>query len=616
MKFEKVLDQLNSLEKNSFLKIIDNIINNSPKNSKEIEEIIEGIEGQLKDAEHENITKIFQLIEEEYSKYIYECQRSISSQVDILIDIIIRDGNCLMSREWLTHLYNNEIERITTKVGEINKALKSDHNDIPVERTRDYDIYKSCLHTAYYNDLENGLDEKITSDEQSILHTLAKKLDLSQDEVKLLNYLIIPIQKHPIDDIIKELKDLGLIFYSRKNNLIYIPDELVHVLRKVRGKVIADKHFRKILKKLKDSHINQIARIHNIDRKLSIEEKVNTIISEGIDFRAVLLNDIFKDGTTKTEKKNFINDLIEKDLLIELPTKGATAEDKIENLIKYFDDVDNDEKVGISIDGYQKLLDDASKVITNLENLIKAEFEIQEESILETNLLLDYNIKPMDILYLLSKEQLKEMCTAYEISFRGDEIKNIMESYKDAENILLENYALIANRDIIALKQNGILIKEVELGLKFEELTARIFELLGFNIDENLKININNNKSKIDIVINLGNNEIIIVECKTNKDKEFNKFSSVSRQIQSYLRLAEENGYRVIKSLLIAPEFSEDFEKECGLEYELNLSLISANTLKIILDGFKNSRHKHFPYKLLLRDVVIKEDRILLALKK
>jgi hypothetical protein len=40
MKLEKILDNLNSLEKNSFIKIIDNIIGNGAKNSKEIDKII------------------------------------------------------------------------------------------------------------------------------------------------------------------------------------------------------------------------------------------------------------------------------------------------------------------------------------------------------------------------------------------------------------------------------------------------------------------------------------------------------------------------------------------------------------------------------------------------
>lgn len=40
MKLEKILNLLNSLEKNSFLKIIDGIISESPKNAKEIDVIL------------------------------------------------------------------------------------------------------------------------------------------------------------------------------------------------------------------------------------------------------------------------------------------------------------------------------------------------------------------------------------------------------------------------------------------------------------------------------------------------------------------------------------------------------------------------------------------------
>jgi hypothetical protein len=76
------------------------------------------------------------------------------------------------------------------------------------------------------------------------------------------------------------------------------------------------------------------------------------------------------------------------------------------------------------------------------------------------------------------------------------------------------------------------------------------------------------------------------------------------------------NDYKVIKSLLIAPSFSDDFVKDCGLEYELNLSLVTASSLIKILNGYKNSKPKQFPYNLLMRDVLIQEDRVLAAIEK
>jgi hypothetical protein len=50
---------------------------------------------------------------------------------------------------------------------------------------------------------------------------------------------------------------------------------------------------------------------------------------------------------------------------------------------------------------------------------------------------------------------------------RGDNI-NILDNYKDAENLFLENYQNVGYRDLNILKDNGIVIKESELGLKFE----------------------------------------------------------------------------------------------------------------------------------------------------
>jgi hypothetical protein len=76
------------------------------------------------------------------------------------------------------------------------------------------------------------------------------------------------------------------------------------------------------------------------------------------------------------------------------------------------------------------------------------------------------------------------------------------------------------------------------------------------------------------------------------------------------------HSYKVIKVLLVAPEFSEDFVKDCGLDYDLNLSLLTSTALVRIMNGFKSSRHKTFPHNLLMRDVLIQEDRVLAAIDR
>ncbi len=617
MKLKKILDNVNSLEKNSFLKIIDNIKSCNPKNSKEIDKILSDSSNNLKGVDSINIAKVFDLIKDEFAETVKAEFVNTTSQLDILIDIIIKDGNNMLKQDWLGRLYEKELANIKKRTKELKIQLEADKSEIDELRKRDYRIYKACVETAYNNDYENNRDSKITDDELSILLTLTNQLELSQEEVKLINYLIIPPEKSDIDNVTTFLKNIGVVFYSKKNNEIYVADEVVRVLRKIRKKEIADKYFRRVLKTLKESQINLICRKHNIDvRELDYESKIKQIIKEGISFSNLLKNGIHKDGTNLTDRKKVINDIWSKGLKISSNLKGVTLEEKIENIMEYFNEIEHDDKVGISVEGYEKLLLEINEELKSFKRLVLKEFEMPEETILNSSTLLDFNIKPRDVLDILPTEDLKTFIAAKELKSRGDLVLNILDAYKDAENLLIENYVAIGFRNLNLLKENGIVIKESELGLKFECLTQKIFEQLGFNVDETLKKKLNTVKNKIDLVLNLGNDNIIIIECKTVKESGYNKFSSVSRQIKSYVDLAKKDGLNVVKSLLVAPDFSDDFVNDCDLEFEINLSLITAGSLVNILDGFRESKLKQFPYQLLMKDVLIKEERILKAIRK
>lgn len=614
MKLEKILDRLGSLEKNSFIKIIDNIISKNPKNGKEIEKLLSSSDKGLKSVDNQNISTIFNLTSNEFQKYI-ECEfQEITSQLDILIDIIIRDGNCIMKQDWFSRLYDTEIKNLKNKIKILNADFDNDKSDLSDKRKRDYKIYKACLHTAYNNDIENNRDAKVSSDELSIILTLSKQLSLSQEEVKLINYSILPIQKIEIQEVIKGLKNIGVIFYSNKENTIYVADEMVRILRKIREKEVADKFYRRTLKLLREPIINQIAKDHNIDRKLDLSQKIEEIIKEGVSFTNLLSNDIYKAGSTLTEKKKTLNELCEKGLEIK-NLKGSTLDEKINSLIEHFDTVERDEKVGISLDGFDKLLTELNLSLPKLNKQIKDQFQLQDEYVLKAEFLLAYNIKPRDILDLISKADLMLFIKANGIRQRGENILNILEHYKDVENLYLENYMNVGYRNLNLLKENGIVVKESELGIKFEELTKVIFKGLGFEVDEKFKNQLNTNKDMMDILLNLGNNEIIIVECKTSKERGYNKFSTVSRQLKSYQNLALKNDLRIVKILLVAPEFSDDFVTDCEMDTEMNLSLVTALTLSNIFEAFKLSKYQEFPH-VLFRDILINEERILKALSK
>ena len=261
------------------------------------------------------------------------------------------------------------------------------------------------------------------------------------------------------------------------------------------------------------------------------------------------------------------------------------------------------------------MLTELNQSLPKLNKQIKEQFELQEEYVLKADFLLDYNIKPRDILDLIVKPNLTIFIKAFGIKQRGDDILNILEHYKDVENLYLENFVNVAYRNLNLLKENGISVKESELGVKFEELTKVIFNDLGFNIDDDYKKKLNTKKDMIDILLNLGNNEVIIVECKTSKERGYNKFSTVSRQLKSYQNLALKNDLRIVKILLVAPEFSDDFVTDCEMDTEMNLSLMTASTLSNISEAFKTSKYTTFPH-VLFRDIVINEERILKALSK
>lgn len=613
MKLEYILNYLNSFEKNAFLRIVDTIISNNPKNNKKIDKILSELDGHLKNADNQSVAKVLNLVSEEFSQFIKHEFLTTTSQLDILIDIIIRDGNSLMKREWLGKLYEKEIRKIKAKLKEFKKLFDYDEKD---PRFRDYSIYKECLNTAYLNDQQNNQDNKITNDEQSILITLAKQLELSQEELKMINYLIVPINKLDIDEIIKYLTSIGVIFYSKKNYQIYVADEVVRILRKIRGKEVPDKIFRRVLKQLRDAQINQLARKHNVDRKLNREEKIDEIINEGINFSSALKNGIFKDDVNKTDRKLFINELVEKKMGIEERIKGATIEAKLESLLTYFENREKDGSITISVNGYEKLLKDLDYHLKNLKKIIKEKFELQEEDVLNAKFLLKYNIKPTDILYLLEDAVIKDFCRSNSISIRGNEIQNILGQYKDVENLFIENYVSIARRDLNSLEENGLEVKEAELGLKFEEITKSILNKFGFNINDQLRDTLNNAKNKADLIIDEGDNNIIILECKTVKERGYNKYSQVSRQVKAYKDLAEKKNYNVKKIFIIAPEFSEEFINDCTLDYELNLSLITADTLISIYDVFKEQNLSSLPLTLLMRDVLIDKERVLKSLMK
>ncbi|MBQ8336689.1 MAG: hypothetical protein IJY44_04075 [Bacteroidaceae bacterium] len=616
MKLEKVLDKLNSLEKGAFIKLINSFLSAGCNSKEEVEEILADKDGNLKNADSVQLALVYNLVSDKYAKFIREEYTKSTSQLDILLELITRDGNCIMRTEWFAKLYDDEIKKQKNAIRSFQEDLESDKPSVGEDRVRDYKVFKACLDVAYHNDEQQNFDPKISTDEQTILDTLARQLGLSQDEVSMIKYSVLGIPKLGIDEVIAELKDKGIIFLSRKTNTIYVADEIVSLLRRIKGKEVADKFFRRTLLQLKEAQVNQICRKHGINPKEpSLQQKIEEIIASGVSYSSVLKDEIYKNDAKLSEKKRLLAEFVEEKLAIP-GIKGLTIDDKVANLIEYFENLYNDERLGISAAGYERLAHDLGEFVPEANKIIRKTFQLQEENVMNGACLTEYNIMPRDILELLDPAHLSMLCQERGIKTRGNIIDNILAAYKDSENLFVENFELIGKRDLNALKTNGIIVKEAELGVKFEEVTKYILENIGFDVNERLRKKINTEKDKVDILVSIDDSSVLLIECKTVKDSGYNKFSSISRQIRSYKTLIENKGLRVAKILVVAPDFSDDFISDCGDDFDLNISLVKASSLVAIYKACKDSAGKKVTAQMLMKDVLVQEDRIIRALRK
>ena len=597
------MERLNSLEKGQFLKIINNL-SAAEKNNPELEAILSRSDSNLKNADAVQVAQAFETLSSRFVCFIMDDYTKVSSQLDILLNIITRDGNSIMRLDWFARLYEEEIKKQKKAIDAFKADVNADKPSMDISRVRDYKVYAACLKTAYYNDQDSNFSPKITADEQSILDTLAKALELSQDERTMIKYSVLGIKKAAtIDDVIAELKEKGLVFLSKKNNTIYVADEVISLARTIRGREVADKYFRRVLLQIREPQINMICRKHGIDYKLQYNQKIELIISSGVSLSDVLKEDIYKVDTKLTDRKKIVSELCDERLAIAPAIKGATLDEKVNNLIYFFNRQFKEEKLGISAGGFERLLLDLNEHVKGANKIIRSTFQLQEEDVMHGEFLSDYNIMPRDVLELFSSEDLTELCNEKQIKTRGNLVDNILAAYKDSEDLLVENYESLGFRDVNSLKECGISISEAELGSTFD-------------VDENLRKKLNTEKEKMDILLRTGDKSVVLVECKTVKESGYNKFSSISRQVRAYKNLLEKNEFQVDRIIIVAPDFSDDFITDCGDEFSLPISLLKAGSLAAIYNTIKTTGVSRFTLQMFSRDILIQEDRIIRALRK
>ena len=618
MKLDKVLNRMNQPEKSKFYNILTTIITAVDEDVA----LNKGMDG-------DDFAKTFlkPVINKKYKELLVKNLRDKVS-LDIIAGIAIRDGNSIMTKEWFAMLWEREISQIKYGVEEMKELLSGEdkNNRIDKLRLRDYRIYEKCVSSALYNDLERNAEARISRDEISVLDALKNALGLSNEEARAIYFNVtgmeeLKVNRDEIDSMIARSVGSGIAFYRKNETTVYFPEEVVEILRDIKNVQLANKHTRRLLKAFSDKMINRIVRNHGIkassasDKKIGASDKIEAIIKYGVDLREILSREIFDDDQKENDKKKILNDLVETKLEIHLDSLGRTVDEKIDNIIDYFRNVDKDSNIGISRDGFESLINQLRDSIPNLMNRVRNEFELQVNIEIKGEVLLDYNIKPKDILYLFSDKELKDFCTKNKISYRGKNIVNvIMSNYRESANLYVEYYSMIAKNDINALKDNGVNIKSDQIGLAFENATKTIFSNMNLSVNDEIKEAVNNKKHKADMIIDLGDRRLFIVECKASKEK-YSSFSSVTRQIGSYIKQYQNKDYTIQGAILVSGDFTDDFINDCEPFDEYNLTLVDADSFVNIYEEFKASKKKEFPVNLF-RHGLLKEEIVVKALKK
>ena len=610
MKLSQVLSSINQVEKSKFISCLDKLCSSASHNDKQLVNSVKKMDGQIKNASGSEITALFSLVSSYFKRDIQDKIAMSGAQIGLLINILTRDGNSVARTSWIETLYNKEWHLLNKESKALQVEIKNAESMEDFSHGKCLFIFQDCLKTAFFNDEKSNREAKISDDERSILNVLADRLNISKDEASGIENIIDPIPQNNALDVLNSLREIGVLFINRKRGEVLVADEVVAILNEIQGKELADKHTLRILRCLSDGELSNILKHYGKKiRGVERTEKIQTIIHSRVVVRHILSRDIYAAADTQNQRKDRLKSLIA-DLDLNITKLGLTVDDRIDVIVNTLNQSMNEEFNALSAAGFKELYITLNIHFSNFDKLIKSEFELESTEDIDTDKLRALSITPIDILYLLSNEEIKGVRDKIGLSKRGKPRLLILEHFANTNDKLIENYEAIAKRDLSALKSAGIDISEADLGVKFEEITKEIFETMNLVVDEDLRKTINSAKDKADIIISLSEGDVIIGEAKTSKNGDFAKYSSTSRQVKAYVNRCEHQGKRVAQVLIIAPSFSDDFIESAEMDTEVNISLLEAKGLKAIHDAFKARRHPKFSAKLLTKGGLLKAELI------
>ncbi|WP_108945869.1 hypothetical protein [Shewanella halifaxensis] len=610
MKLSQVLSSINQVEKSKFISCLDKLCSGAIHHDQKLAKSVNKIDGQIKNASGSEITALFTLVSEYFKDAIQEQLAMSGAQIGLLINILIRDGNSVARTSWIETLYNKEWLELNKLSNELLEDIEASRGTEEFSRGKILSIYQDCLRTAFKNDEKINREARISDDERGILNCLANSLNVSMDEASAIENLIDPIPQNNALDGLNALREMGVLFINRKRSEVLIPDEVVAILNELQGRELADKHTLRILRSFTDAELSNVLKhygkkVRGVDR----EVKIHTIIHSLIPIRTILQRDLFAANETQNQRKDRLKQLIS-DLELSVDKIGTTLDERIDVIIDTLNESAANEFESLSAAGFKEMYTSLQLHFPSLEVLLKKEFELEDNEDIDIDKLRALSITPVDILYLLNNEEIKIVRDKMGLSKRGNPRQLILESFANANDRFIENYSLLAKRDLAGLKLAGVDISEADLGIKFEEITKEIFENLNLTVDEDVRKAINTAKDKADIIISLSDDDVIIGEAKTCKNGDFAKYSTTSRQIKAYVSRCENQGKRVAQVLIVAPSFSTDFVESAEMDTEVNISLLEAKGLKLIYDAFKARRNPKFSAKLLTKGGLLKAELI------
>jgi len=610
MKLTQVLSCINQVEKSKFISCLDKLCSIAIPNDTQLANSIKKLDGLIKNASGSEITTLFTLISSHFKASVTEQLAMSCPQAGLLLNILTKDGNGVARISWIELLYEQEWKLLDSSSKELLAEIASSQGVNDFSRGSLLGIYRDCVEVAFINDQKINRESKISDDERSILNVLADKLNISRGEASAIEHLINPVPQNNVSDTLSTLREMGVIFINRKRSEVLISNEVVKILNDIQGKELADKHTLRILRCLADAELsNTLKRYGKKIRGVSRTEKIQIIIRSGVSIRDILFRDIYNENDTQNQKKERLKTLIS-DLGVSVSKIGTTLDERINVIISTLNKSADEEFESLSAAGFKEMYSTLKVHFPTLEELLRSEFELECSEEIDTDKLRMLDITPVDILYLLSNDEIKDVRDKMFLPKRGVARQLILESFSSANDKLIENYAALARRDLSSLRLAGIDISEAEIGVKFEEITKEIFEDLKLVVDEELRKDINNAKDKADIIISLSDDDVVIGEAKTCKNGDFAKYSTTSRQVKAYVSRCEAKGKRVAQVLIIAPSFSTDFIESAEMDTEVNISLLEASGLKLIHDAFKSRRNPNFSPKLLTKGGLLKAELI------